>query len=422
MAETLGRVGVSSTVLLAPDDNTEIPEPAGSSHIAVWRGILSEREMTMLIETGRYCAVVSAAPVTALEESRSLARIMKKSDLPFIRVLKETVPYSGEFTKQFESSEDCAKELRNTVGTILVTTGSKDLSLFCRDEELRKRIVAKVLPSEDRIRICYENGLKQNQIIAITSPVSEELNLALMRQFDVSVLVTNEAGRTGGVEAKLEAAKKLGIQIFMVMESSRYGHYYHTSNLSDKISSGSQDVIREPEYLSYADALRRLEEIIVRNEDTAQEESVRTDDSGENASNDPVLPYVDVTFAGIGMDAGYSAVRAVSAAIAEADLVLKPVDISFGIEIRADVKRFEKVKEAVPELKQAILKLGAGKKFRVVILFSGEADWYAECVDVMQQMRDWVESEPVCVMNTRILPERSFTGADFKLREPESGM
>lgn len=47
-------------------------------------------------------------------------------------------------------------------------------------------------------------------------PFSEELNLAMIRQWNIACLVTKESGRAGGVDQKVSAAQKAGIAVLLI--------------------------------------------------------------------------------------------------------------------------------------------------------------------------------------------------------------
>ena len=116
----------------------------------------------------------------------------------------------------FENTDDCAQALKNIKGNILLTTGSKEIAKYAACEEVRSRLYARVLPSEESIRLCNEAGIFGKQIIAMHGPFDTALNEALIKQFDISCLVTKQSGVTGGFYEKLEAALNMDIQMFVI--------------------------------------------------------------------------------------------------------------------------------------------------------------------------------------------------------------
>ena len=54
------------------------------------------------------------------------------------------------------------------------------------------------------------------EIVALQGPFSEELNIALYRQYGADVVVTKNSGEIGGTDTKLTAARKLGLPVVMI--------------------------------------------------------------------------------------------------------------------------------------------------------------------------------------------------------------
>ena len=123
--------------------------------------------------------------------------------------------------RYFPDLESCRQALAETEGSILLTTGSKDLPLWCRDAAVKDRLVVRVLPGTESIRICEEAGIAGSRIIAMQGPFSEEMNLALLHAFDIRTMVTKESGNAGGFAAKCMAAEKAGAAVFVLSHPER---------------------------------------------------------------------------------------------------------------------------------------------------------------------------------------------------------
>ena len=108
------------------------------------------------------------------------------------------------------------EQLAGIEGNILLTTGSKELAVYCSKKELKDRLFVRVLPGEESLAICKEQGLTGKQIIAMQGPFSEELNRAILNQFKIRCLVTKESGKTGGYPEKLKAAADLSIPVIVL--------------------------------------------------------------------------------------------------------------------------------------------------------------------------------------------------------------
>ena len=86
---------------------------------------------------------------------------------------------------------------------------------------LRERCYPRVLPSVSSLEACQAAGFPPKQIIAMQGPFSAELNRAVIRQLDISVLVTKESGAAGGFEEKCAAARDTGCRLIVVERPTR---------------------------------------------------------------------------------------------------------------------------------------------------------------------------------------------------------
>ena len=72
------------------------------------------------------------------------------------------------------------------------------------------------MPTAGVLKECEELGLTPKQIVAIQGPFSEELNIALYRQYGADVVITKNSGEIGGTDTKITAAKKLGLPVVLI--------------------------------------------------------------------------------------------------------------------------------------------------------------------------------------------------------------
>ncbi len=103
--------------------------------------------------------------------------------------------------------------LKQSEGDIFLSIGSKHVQQF---EDVKSRIVARVLPVEESIHQCRAAGLQPHQIIAMKGLSSVETHRALFAEYQVVHLVSKDSGRSGGLPEKVEAAKALGLQIHLL--------------------------------------------------------------------------------------------------------------------------------------------------------------------------------------------------------------
>lgn len=219
LAETIAKAGIFCEVCVATEYGEQIMEP-GENRI-VHQGRMDEAKMLERMREQEFAAVVDATHPYATQASENIKKSAAKAGLPLLRLKRNTKAGASEEANQgnvhyVESHAACAAMLEQKSGNVLLTTGSKELACYTKNKELQKRLFVRVLPGVESIRLCQEHGIYGRQIIAMQGPFIEELNEALIRQYQIAVLVTKESGETGGFSEKLKAAKAAGIPVIVI--------------------------------------------------------------------------------------------------------------------------------------------------------------------------------------------------------------
>ena len=115
-----------------------------------------------------------------------------------------------------ENAAEAAAFLANTEGSILLTTGSKELAAYSGILDFTQRVYARVLPMDASLEACRTAGLKASHIIAMQGPFSEEMDLATLRFANAAWMVTKDGGEAGGFPAKVSAARKAGVGLVVI--------------------------------------------------------------------------------------------------------------------------------------------------------------------------------------------------------------
>ena len=124
-------------------------------------------------------------------------------NIEYVRLKRDTdISADYDNIRYFEDNEACAKALNNTDGNILLTTGSKELSVYCKTSDVRERLYVRVLPGLESISLCMHNDITGKHILALQGPFSTQLNEALIDQYDIRCLVTKKAVRPGALLRK----------------------------------------------------------------------------------------------------------------------------------------------------------------------------------------------------------------------------
>ncbi len=178
---------------------------------------MNKDEMSDLFENEKYSVIVDATHPYAYEVSKNIKDAIEGKGITYIRLKRDM----GEFEENdsirfFDSNEECAKALLNESGNILLTTGSKELNVYAREDKLRERLFVRVIPNEESLAICRENEILSKNIIAMQGPFTLEMNEAIVDMYDISVMVSKQSGINGGFIEKVNCATKKGIPLFVI--------------------------------------------------------------------------------------------------------------------------------------------------------------------------------------------------------------
>lgn len=363
LSECLSKADILHTVCVATEYGEIVLTENACAH--VHRGRMDVEEMSAFISDGQFSAVVDATHPYAQVVTENIRNAMKGMDIPYIRLKRETDDsYDYDKIRSFECNEDCAEALLQINGNILLTTGSKELSVYCGYESLKDRLYVRVLPGLESLSLCNENGIMGKHILALQGPFTVDMNEAMLRQYDISCLVTKKSGRAGGYIEKLEAAKRLDIPVYVVERANVEENASNTGNTNGGDNRGKAYSFRETCELLNNICHKQI-----------------------NAQN-----KLNITLAGVGMGSQASLTKEVEQAIKEADIILgakRMIDI---YEPRLEKKPYYMAGDIIPYLK----KLQGNDTFyedkNVVILFSGDSGFYSGCQSLYRSLRAETES------------------------------
>ncbi|MDL2329981.1 precorrin-6A reductase [Desulfosarcina sp. OttesenSCG-928-A07] len=182
--------------------------------IRVVAGRKNASEMTAFIQDGRFDTVVDATHPYAREATENISAACAATGVRYIRLSR--APGHFEHTMTVPNTQAAAAYLAGVEGKALVTTGSKELHVYCGIPNYQKRLYVRVLPATEGVARCHELGFDEKHIIALHGPFSHELNAALLRQFDCRFLVTKNTGKNGGLNEKISAAESLGVKVILI--------------------------------------------------------------------------------------------------------------------------------------------------------------------------------------------------------------
>ena len=209
LAEWLAAEGVPHTVCVATEYGEALLPPGGTAHV----GRMDRGEMEALMRAGGFSLVLDATHPYAAEATENIRAAAEGAGLPCLRLARRT---DGEKDAlQADTMAEAADRLADLPGSVLLTTGSKELDPFARPG-LAERCYPRVLPMVGSLARCLELGFPPKNVICMQGPFSKELNAALIRQYGIKTLVTKDTGAAGGFPEKAAAAKETGCALLVV--------------------------------------------------------------------------------------------------------------------------------------------------------------------------------------------------------------
>ena len=160
---------------------------------------------------------VDASHPYAANVSQNAMQACHATGIPYIRYERKSVPIDYDNVFRVETYDEAAREAARLGKNVFLTTGSRNLKAFTNSETLKDHtVIARILPTAKVLAECEALGLTPKEIVALQGPFSEELNIALYRQYGAEVVITKNSGEIGGTDTKLTAAKKLGLPVVMI--------------------------------------------------------------------------------------------------------------------------------------------------------------------------------------------------------------
>ena len=221
------------------DYGAELARSAGASDV-ISRGLPSEK-IVEIIDERSINVLVDATHPFAVEATKNAIKAVHKTGIKYLRFERPQIPLpESEIVYKVRSFEDAASkalEIANEdVNRRIMHLAGVSTLHYLTERVKPERIIAWVVPSIFSIKKCLETGLPGGNIIAMQGTFSKDFNSAMMKEYNVSAVVTKESGETGGTPEKVEAALELGIPVVVVMRPE-------VAELKNEWVSGDVDAI-----------------------------------------------------------------------------------------------------------------------------------------------------------------------------------
>ena len=210
LAEFCGEHKIKTVVCVVSEyGEMLVPE---SPSVQVIRKALDKDEMEALFMAEKPSLVLDATHPYARVVTENVTQVCQKMGIVWYRVLRksELETKNADSIVTVDSVDQAVEWLKSHEGTVLVTTGSKELVKYTAIPDYKERIFARILPDSQALLNSETLGFPRNHMIAMQGPFSLEMNIATMRMTGANYLVTKESGHAGGFLDKIHAAEAVG--------------------------------------------------------------------------------------------------------------------------------------------------------------------------------------------------------------------
>ena len=215
LAAAAAAMGYDVTVSVATDYGAGcVPDAPG---VTVHTGRLDAVEMAAWM--AGFDVVADATHPYAVAVSANVRAAAAAAGRPYLRLVRPESDHPG---CTYAESVAGAVALVPP-GNVLAATGSKEIAAYTAIPGYRQRVYARVLPVESSVAACRAAGLPENHILAARGPFSLADNLETMERYAIRSLVTKDGGAAGGFPEKLEAARRLGVQVLLIRRPAETG-------------------------------------------------------------------------------------------------------------------------------------------------------------------------------------------------------
>ncbi len=206
-------------------------------HIHV--GKMDEGQMSDEISVILPDIVIDATHPYATQVTHNIKEACDSRNIFYVRVLREenTVEAGNNadniiYTETMKDAVRLLNDDRFIHKNVLMTTGSKNIPEYVHIKDFKDRLYLRLLPNPQMMESAIQAGIMPAHLIGMQGPFSQKLNEAVIRQFNIGVLVTKESGNNGGYEEKISATLNTGTDCIVIRRPLENGG----KNLSEIIA------------------------------------------------------------------------------------------------------------------------------------------------------------------------------------------
>jgi precorrin-6A/cobalt-precorrin-6A reductase len=200
--------------------------------LKVWVGRLDPDRIRVFLQQEGIIGILDASHPYAVEVSQMAIVASQQYSLPYLRYERPQIQSSSN-SIYLPSFETLLNGDYLTGERVFLTLGYRPLELFKTWHD-RSRLFARILPSQIALEAAISAGFTNDRLMALRPPISAELETALWKQWQISIVVTKASGTAGGEDVKQTVAAKLGIRLIIIDRPS-VDYSQQTSDLKKAI-------------------------------------------------------------------------------------------------------------------------------------------------------------------------------------------
>ena len=192
-----------------------------AANLQVYVGRLNSAEIRQFLQQ-QIVAVLDASHPYAVEISRQAIAATQELQIPYLRyerpMLEQEIGGAGGAREQgsrLDSFETLLSGNYLQGQRVLLTVGYKPLHLFQPWQD-RSTLFARILPSAIALDAASAAGFTPERLICLRPPIGADLEKALWKQWEISLVVTKASGTAGGEDTKCTVSAELGIPIVLI--------------------------------------------------------------------------------------------------------------------------------------------------------------------------------------------------------------
>lgn len=181
----------------------------------IWQGQPGMEARRLALKNA--AAIVDATHPYAVNITNQLVKLGQELGVPYLRFERPPTIAAGQGVEIVAGISEAVYAAAQHGERIFLATGAKELSEWTGAEGANElEFFARVALMPESLAAAERAGIPRRNVVAMVGPFSREMNVAQWREWKIDVVVTKDSGEAGGAQAKLEAARELGIPLIVL--------------------------------------------------------------------------------------------------------------------------------------------------------------------------------------------------------------